>query len=99
MGSPDGMTLDAEGKLWVALFRGGGVSRWDPATGRLLEFISVPAPNPTSCAFGGPNLDRLYITTARHGLTEEQLREQPHAGGLFAVTPGVVGLPSHEYAG
>ena len=98
-GHPDGMTVDAEGMLWIAHWGGWRVSRWNPAQGRLLQEIHLPAARVSSCAFGGPNLGRLYITTARHGLTEEQLREQPHAGGLFAVAPGVVGLPSYEYAG
>ncbi len=98
-GRPDGMTVDAEGMIWVAHWDGGRVSRWDPTHGRLLGEIPLPAARVTSCAFGGPNLDRLYITTARFGLSEGQSREQPHAGGLFAATPGVAGLASHEFAG
>jgi len=99
IGRPDGMTVDADGMLWIAHWDGGRVSRWDPTKGCLLQEIHLPVARVSSCAFGGPNLDRLYITTARHGLTEEQLRDQPHAGSLFAVRPGVVGLPAHEYAG
>jgi sugar lactone lactonase YvrE len=78
---------------------GGRISRWNPADGRLLQEIPLPVARVTSCCLGDANLDRLYITTARHGLTEEQLRDQPHAGSLFAVTPGVAGRPAHEYAG
>lgn len=99
IGRPDGMTVDAEGLLWIAHWDGGRISRGDPAEGRLLQEIGLPVTRVTSCCFGGRNLDRLYITTARTGLTEDQLRDQPHAGSLFAVSPGVVGLPSHEYAG
>jgi sugar lactone lactonase YvrE len=99
IGRPDGMTVDAEGMLWIAHWDGGRISRWDAADGRRLQEIHLPVARVTSCCFGDPNLDRLYITTARHGLTEDQLRDQPHAGSLFAVTPGVVGRPAHEYAG
>ena len=82
MGYPDGCTLDSEGMLWIALWQGGAVSRWNPVTGELLQVIKVPAPNVTSCAFGGPNLDQLYITTARNGLSEQALAEHPLAGGV-----------------
>lgn len=99
VGRPDGMTVDAEGMLWIAHWDGGRVSRWDPAKGQLLQEIFLPAARVTSCAFGGPNLDRLYITTARFGLDEVQLRQQPHAGGLFVARPGVAGLASYEFAG
>lgn len=99
VGRPDGMTVDAEGRLWIAHWDGGRISRWNPNDGRLLQEIPLPVARVTSCAFGGANLDRLYITTARHGLTEQQLGEQPHAGSLFAVIPGVAGLPAHEYLG
>ncbi len=99
IGRPDGMTLDREGMLWVAHWSGGRVSRWDPAGGRMLAEVKLPATNVTSCAFGGPDLDRLYITTARHRLDEETLAREPHAGGLFAIEPGVAGRPSYEFAG
>ncbi|WP_114779315.1 SMP-30/gluconolactonase/LRE family protein [Botryobacter ruber] len=93
-GQPDGMTIDAEGKLWVALHGGGAVTRWDPETGKLLQKVTVPAPNTTSCAFGGENLEVLYITTAREGLNEQELNQYPQSGGLFAVKPGVQGIPA-----
>ncbi len=98
MGHPDGMTIDAEGMLWVALWGGRCVSRWDPATGRLLGTIPVPASHVSSCAFGGPGLGDLYITTARAGLSDA-LRAEPHAGGLFRARPGVRGVPAFEFAG
>lgn len=97
MGFPDGMTIDEEGKLWVAHWGGSCVARWDPETGELLQKIEVPGPNTTSCAFGGENLDVLYITTARQGLSEDQLKAFPLSGGVFAVKPGVRGVPADFY--
>ncbi len=99
MGRPDGMTIDSEGMLWVCLWQGGKVSRWDPVEGRLLQTVDLPASNVTSCAFGGANLDQLYITTARIGLDAEHLAKQPLAGGLFQADVGVTGLPAFEFAG
>lgn len=96
-GAPDGMTIDSEGKLWVAHWGGGCVIRWDPFTGKMLRRIDVPAPHTTSCAFGGENLDVLYITTARQGLNADQLEEYPLSGGLFVVRPGVKGVPPQFY--
>jgi sugar lactone lactonase YvrE len=94
LGSPDGMTIDAEGKLWVALFGAGPVRRYDPETGALLQTIHVPAPNTSSCAFGGPELKTLFITTGRGGLSAEQLEQFPLSGNVFAVQPGVAGVPA-----
>lgn len=99
VGRPDGMTIDAEGMLWIAHWDGGRITRWDPDGSRLLATLHVPADRVTSCTFGGPKLETLYITTARHGLDTQALARQPHAGGLFSVSPGVSGLPAHEYAG
>lgn len=98
-GFPDGMTIDAEGMLWIAHWGGWQVSRWNPATGEKLLSVPVPASQVTSCAFGGEQLDRLYITTARVGLGEDELAEQPHAGGIFCADVGVRGLPTNLYAG
>ncbi|OXM83550.1 SMP-30/gluconolactonase/LRE family protein [Paenibacillus rigui] len=98
-GFPDGMTVDAEGMLWVAQWGGWQVSRWNPYTGEQLTAIPVPVERASSCAFGGANLDELYITTARIGATEEELAKQPHAGSLFCVKPGVAGLPTYRYGG
>ncbi|MDP8977412.1 MAG: SMP-30/gluconolactonase/LRE family protein [Actinomycetota bacterium] len=98
-GIPDGLTVDAEGCLWVAVFGGGRVQRHAP-DGALLDTVTLPVTQVTSCAFGGPDLDELYITSARQGLSEEALRDQPHAGGLFRHRPeGVVGLPVHQFLG
>jgi len=96
VGMPDGMCVDEEGKLWVALWGGSAVGRWDPSSGQLLERLAVPALNVTSCAFGGEQLDELYITTARIGT---DILAWPLAGGLFKCRPGVRGLPSYRFAG
>lgn len=99
MGSPDGMTIDSEGMLWVALWGGNSVGRFDPLTGALLQKIAVPAPQVSSCAFGGKNLDVLYITTARGGMLDEALAAYPLSGGLFSVKPGVKGVEAEFYKG
>jgi D-xylonolactonase len=91
-GYPDGMTFDREGALWVAHWGAGRVSRFD-AEGRLLRTLHLPAPNVTDVCFAGPALDRLFVTTARTGLSAEALAAAPLAGALFeVVAPGVVGL-------
>jgi sugar lactone lactonase YvrE len=89
-GTPDGMTLDAEGYLWVALFGGGKVRRYAPDA-TIDREVTVPATLVTSCAFGGPGLRSLYITTAKHRLTPEEAARQTAAGGLFVCEPGPVG--------
>ncbi len=99
-GIPDGMAIDVEDKLWVAHWGGSQVVRWDAKTGKALARIRVPASQTTACAFGGPDMDRLYITSARTGLKEEQLKgQEPHAGGLFCADPGVHGQAFPPYAG
>jgi len=94
-GLPDGMTIDEEGMLWVAHFFGGCVTRWDPRTGRQLAKLSLPVTNVTCCAFGGPELDELFITTARIELTPDQLKQEPHAGAVFVARPGVRGAAAN----
>ncbi|RYY21666.1 MAG: SMP-30/gluconolactonase/LRE family protein [Chitinophagaceae bacterium] len=96
-GSPDGMTIDKDGNLWVALWGSGTVGKFDPNTGELIQKIIVPAPNVSSCAFGGKNLETLFITTARVGLNEEKLKQYPLSGGLFSVKPGVRGVPAYSF--
>lgn len=96
-GFPDGMAIDAEDKLWTALWGGHAVARWDPETGELLQKITVDAPHVSACAFGGPDLKTLYITTARKGLNAEQLEQYPLSGGLFHAIPGVKGVPAAFY--
>jgi D-xylonolactonase len=97
-GYPDGMTVDAEACLWIAFWDGWCVRRYSPA-GECLRKIQVPVARPTSCAFGGRDLDRLYITSASIGLDEAALAVQPQAGGLFMTTPGVRGVPEIPFAG
>lgn len=97
-GYPDGMCADAEGMLWVAHFKGSGVSRNDPATGRMLDFIRLPVRDVTCCAFGGENLESLYIISARFRLNAEERIDQPHSGGVFCVTPGVRGRVEPRYS-
>lgn len=99
MGKPDGSTLDAEGMLWVAHFYGGRVTRWNPVTGTLLEQIMLPVPNVTACAFGGVELDQLFITTARAAMDNAALAAHPQAGGVFVVRPGVRGVSAPAFAG
>lgn len=92
MGSPDGMTMDEEGNVWIALWGGSAVGCWNPETGKLIHTIGVPAKNVTSCAFGDDDLGTLYITTARTGTSEEELEKFPYAGGVFKTRPGVKGV-------
>lgn len=97
LGWPDGMTSDAEGMLWVALWGGAKLTRWNPATGQLLEAIPVPAMNVTSCVFGGPDLTDLYITSARKGMSAEQQAKYPLSGGLFRIRTKMRGMPTFEF--
>jgi sugar lactone lactonase YvrE len=92
-GVPDGLTVDADGCVWVAVW-GGGVLRRLAPDGSQDSVVAVPVSQPTSCAFGGPGMSDLYITTASIGLTEAELSEQPLAGRLLQLRPGPVGLPS-----
>ena len=92
-GSPDGMTIDAEGKLWVAMCHGGTVLRIDPLSGDLLYQVDLPCVETTACAFGGPNLERLFVTTGLHKTLKE-----PDAGKVFVVDGlGILGVPSFAY--
>lgn len=92
-GIPDGIALDAEGKLWIALWGGYGIGRYDVDSGEMLSFIDIPAPYVSSCAFVGEALDRLIITTAKKEMTESDLNEFPQSGHIFIVEPGATGLP------
>jgi sugar lactone lactonase YvrE len=97
LGWPDGMTSDMEGMLWVAMWGGAKVTRWNPSSGQLLELFPIPALNVTACVFGGPHLSDLYITSARNGMTASQLDEYPLAGGLFRIQTNVQGLPTFAF--
>ncbi len=93
--NPDGLTVDSEGGVWVALCDGGAVHRYAP-DGTLDEVVELPVSKTTACTFGGPRLDRLFITTSREHLDPGA---EPQAGALFACTPGVTGVPVREFAG
>jgi D-xylonolactonase len=97
-GYPDGMTVDSEGFLWVAFWDGWCVRRLSP-DGEVVEQIPVPVQRPTSCTFGGPDLDRLYVTSARRGIDQDALLMQPCAGGLFLVETGARGVADVPFAG
>jgi sugar lactone lactonase YvrE len=96
-GIPDGLTLDAEGCVWLAVWGSGEVRRYTPA-GRLDTVVRLPARQITSSAFGGPDLGTLYITCAWEGLSPAERVEQPHAGDIFACIPGVPGRPPFLFA-
>jgi sugar lactone lactonase YvrE len=97
-GLPDGLTVDVEGGVWVCLFNGATVRRYRP-DGALDREIRLPLTNPTCPGFGGPDLDTLYITTARHRLTDQQLAAEPDAGALLQLDVGVAGLPTNRFGG
>ena len=97
-GYPDGMTVDADGCLWIAFWDGWCVRRLSPQGERLTE-IPTPVQRPTSCAFGGERLDELYITSARRDLGAAELAHQPQAGGVFRCRPGVIGFAEVPFAG
>jgi len=97
LGYPDGMAIDSEDKLWVGLWNGNSVARFDPITGTLMSKIEVPAHNVTSCSFGGKNFETLYITTASVDMTEEEQKKYPLAGSLFEVKPGVKGVEGNFF--
>lgn len=95
---PDGMTVDAEGGLWVAHWDGWRIVRYDP-NGKVERTVTLPVPRPTAMAFGGDDLRQLYVTTASTGLTDAQLEEAPLSGSLFVCEPGLTGLAEPAYAG
>jgi sugar lactone lactonase YvrE len=95
---PDGLTVDSDGCVWVALWGGGAVHRYGP-DGSLDRVVELPALNITNCTFGGDDLKTLYITSASIQTTPEQSAIYPLSGAVFAITPGVQGLPTNEFAG
>ena len=97
-GYPDGMTVDSEGCLWVAFWDGWALRRFSPA-GETMAMVEVPVQRPTSVAFGGPSLDRLYVTSARIGLDDSALRVQPYAGALLMIEPGCTGIADRPFVG
>jgi len=97
LGWPDGMTSDIQGNLWIAMWGGAQLTKWNPHTGALLEQISVPALHTSACIFGGKNMNELYITSARHGMSESDKKKYPHSGGLFKLITNVEGMPTFEF--
>jgi sugar lactone lactonase YvrE len=101
-GGGDGLAVDTDGYVWVALWNGWTLRRYSPG-GHLDRVVRFPVSHVTSCCFGGPDLDELYVTTAsmtEHGpFSAEELRRQPAAGALFRLRPGVRGLATHPYRG
>ena len=98
-GWPDGMTTDTDGMIWLAEWAGSRVCRRNPETGEILTQIDTPAPHTSACCFGGPDMNELYITTARKGMTDTQLEQFPEAGNLFRIKTEVTGSPTHAFAG
>ena len=99
LGYPDGVAIDSADNVWVAVWAGWSVVCFDPRSGGMLARVNVPAAQVTACAFGGPDLRHLYITTARKGLDGAALAEQPNAGGVFRVRVDTPGVAAVEYAG
>ena len=95
-GVPDGASVDTDGFLWVAMFDGACLARYAP-DGRLDRTVPMPVSRPTACAFGGPDLRTMYVTTARFRLAPDKLAAEPYAGGLLALDVGVQGLPEPLY--
>lgn len=98
IGFPDGMTSDTKGNLWIAMWGGAAITVWEPNRGVLLGMIPLPCLNPTCPTFGGKDLDTLFVTSARVGMTEEQLSQYPHSGNVFSLKiPGYTGSPTFRY--
>ena len=98
-GYPDGMTIDTDDKLWVALYGGGKVIQINPENGKIEFEVRLPVPKPTSCTFGGKGLNELYITTCQEHMTREDLKKIPESGSLFRVDLPFRGFPVHRFAG
>ncbi len=95
----DGMTIDEEGMLWIAVFQGWAVRRYNPDTAELLLTVNLPVSQVTSCALGGDDLNELYITSASHGFDEQQWKDQPLTGSLLRVPVDVRGVPAFSFQG
>lgn len=95
---PDGLTVDAEGGVWSVHNGAGRAVRYAP-DGEVTHEVELPVPQPTSCIFGGPDLDVLYVTTSRQNMTPEQLGGYPLSGSVFAIRPGMTGVAEPLFAG
>jgi sugar lactone lactonase YvrE len=96
-GWPDGMTSDMQGNLWIAMWGGAQVTKWNPRKGELLETISVPALHSSSCVFGGEDRNELFITSARTQMSAADINKYPFSGGLFKIVTNVEGMPTFEF--
>jgi sugar lactone lactonase YvrE len=96
-GFPDGMTSDAQGNLWIAMWGGAQVTKWNPNTAQLLAQIPIPALHTSSCVFGGRDMNELYVTSARVGMSEADLKKYPLSGGLFKVITDTEGMKTFDY--
>lgn len=97
LGWADGMTSDVEGNLWIAMWGGAQVTRWNPSTGQLVEQVSVPALHSSCPVFGGKDRNELYVTSARKGMSEVDLNKYPLSGGVFKVETKVEGMSTFEF--
>ncbi|NDV00266.1 SMP-30/gluconolactonase/LRE family protein [Pseudoroseicyclus tamaricis] len=95
---PDGLSVDAEGHVWLALWGGGRLVRLTPA-GEVAAEVHFPTPRVSSCAFGGAGLETLFVTTAKEGASEEERAADPMMGALFRLDPGIAGLPVAMFGG
>ncbi|MEW6402345.1 MAG: SMP-30/gluconolactonase/LRE family protein [Chloroflexota bacterium] len=98
LGWPDGMTSDMQGNLWIAMWGGAQATKWNPNAGELLEQIPVPALHTSSCVFGGRDMNELYVTSARKGMSEADLVKYPLSGGLFKIETKTEGMPTFEFS-
>lgn len=97
LGWLDGMTSDTDGNLWIAMWGGAQITKWNPNTGQLLDQIPLPALQSSCPVFGGKNMNELYITSARIGMSEENLKKYPLSGGLFKVETKAIGMPTFNF--
>ncbi len=96
VGMPDGLTVDADGNLWVGMWGGGAVVKYSPQTGQMLEKIEIPAPFITTMVFGGKEMDEMFVNTAK---MNTDLNKYPDAGGVFRIKMDVKGQPTYKFKG
>jgi sugar lactone lactonase YvrE len=91
------MTSDTQGNLWIAMWGGAQATKWNPNSGELLEQIHIPALHTSSCVFGGRDMNELFVTSARHGMSQADLERYPLSGGLFKIDTNSEGMPTFEF--